>query len=118
MNDESGMSLRIVLNYFLQNGSVAIVDEFDNAIPSLLLPELIDLFVDPIRNPNHAQLVTICQNPSILQYLEKEEVFLAEKGTDGVSTIYGMKDIKGVRRSSNIYANYLAGAFGGVPKVA
>ena len=107
-----------ILNYVLQNGSVAIVDEFDNAIHSLLLPELIELFVDPIRNPNHAQLVTVCQNPSILQYLEKEEAFLAEKGTDGVSTIYGMKDIKGVRRSSNIYANYLAGAFGGVPRVA
>ena len=26
-------------------------------------------------------------------------------------TIYGLKDIKGVRRESNIYANYLAGAF-------
>lgn len=107
-----------VLNSVLQSGSVAFIDELDNSIHSLLLPELIDLFVDPESNPNHAQLIAVCQNPSILQHLEKEEVFFAEKDTDGTSTIFGVKDIKRVRRESNIYANYLAGAFGGVPKVA
>ena len=81
--------------------------------------EIIDLFVDPTRNPRNAQLIAACQNPSILQHLEKEEVFFAEKACDnGATEIYGLKDIKGVRRESNIYANYLAGAFGGVPKVA
>lgn len=94
------------------------MDELDNAIHSLILPEIVDLFVDPVRNPNNAQLIAACQNPSILQYLKKEEVFFAEKGHDGATEIYGLKDIKGVRRESNIYANYLAGAFGGVPKVA
>ena len=105
--------------FFAQNfGRIAFVDELDNAIHSLILPEIIDRFVDPIRNPNNAQLIAACQNPSILQYLEKEEVFFAEKGDDGATEIYGLKDVKGVRRESNIYANYLAGAFGGVPKVA
>ncbi len=111
-------SLFPILNYVLQNGSVAFVDELDNSIHSLLLPEIIELFVDPEQNPNHAQLVSVCQNPSILQHLNKEEVFFAEKAPDGASEIYGMKEIKGIRRDSNIYANYLAGAFGGVPKVA
>ena len=111
-------SLFPIFNLVLQSGSVAFVDELDNSIHSLLLPEIIELFVDPERNPNHAQLIAVCQNPSILQHLEKEEVFFAEKASDGTSSIYGMKDIKGVRRESNIYANYLAGAFGGVPKVA
>ena len=107
-----------ILNLVLQSGSVAFVDELDNSIHSLLLPEVIDLFVDPEINPNHAQLVAVCQNPSLLQHLEKEEVFFAEKAPEGTSTIYGMKDVKGMRRESNIYGNYLAGAFGGVPRVA
>ena len=102
----------------LENGGIAVVDELDNAIHSLLLPEIIDLFVDPGRNPRNAQLIAVCQNPSLLHHLEKEEVFFAEKGGDGATAIYGLKEIKGVRRESNIYANYLAGAFGGVPKVA
>ena len=102
----------------LENGGIAVVDELDNAIHSLLLPEIIDFFVDPGRNPKNAQLIAVCQNPSILQHLEKEEVFFAEKGGDGATEIYGLKDVRGVRRESNIYANYLAGAFGGAPKVA
>ena len=102
----------------LDYGGVALIDEFDNAIHSLLLPELIDLFVDEERNPRNAQLIAVCQNPSVFQHLEKEEVYFAEKETDGATRIYGLKDVKGVRRESNIYANYIAGAFGGVPKLA
>ncbi|MXY39379.1 MAG: AAA family ATPase [Rhodospirillaceae bacterium] len=111
-------SLFPILYDVLDLGGIAVIDELDNAIHSVLLPEIVDLFVDPVRNPNNAQLIAACQNPSILQHLEKEEVFFAEKGDDGATEIYGLKDIRGVRRESNIYANYLAGAFGGVPKVA
>ena len=106
------------LYYAMQEGGVAVIDELDNAIHSLLISEIIDLFVDSERNLNRAQLIAVCHNPSILQFLEKEEVYFAEKAPDGTSSIYDLKDIKGVRRESNIYANYLAGAFGGIPKIA
>lgn len=107
-----------MLYFVLNNGGVAFVDEFDNAVHSLLLSEIVDMFVDPEINTNHAQLITVCQNPSILQEIEKEEVYFTEKNIEGATTIYGLKEIEGVRRESNIYAKYLAGAFGGVPRVA
>ena len=107
-----------MLYYAMQGGGVAVIDELDNAIHSLLVPEIVDLFVDSERNPHHAQLIAVCHNPSILQFLEKEEVYFAQKAPDGATSIYGLKDIKGVRRESNIYANYLAGSFGGTPKIA
>ena len=106
------------LYYAMQRGGVAVIDELDNAIHSLLVPEIVDLFVDSERNPHHAQLIAVCHNPSILQFLEKEEIYFTEKAPDGATSIYGLKDIRGVRRESNIYANYLAGAFGGIPKIA
>ena len=106
------------LYYAMRRGGVAIIDELDNAIHSLLVPEIMDLFVDSERNPYQAQLIAVLHNPSILQYLEKEEVYFAEKAPDGATSLYGLKDIRGVRRESNIYANYLAGAFGGVPRIA
>ena len=106
------------LYYAMKNGGIAVIDELDNAIHSLLIPEIVDLFVDSERNPNRAQLIAVCHNPSILQFLEKEEIYFSEKTLDGATTIYGLKDIRGVRRDSNIYANYLAGAFGGVPRIA
>ena len=102
----------------LRRGGVAVIDELDNAIHSLLIPEIVELFVDPDSNPHRAQLIAVCHNPSILQFLEKEEIYFTEKAPDGATSIYGLKDIRGVRRESNIYANYLAGAFGGVPKIA
>ena len=102
----------------MQRGGVAVIDELDNAIHSLLVPEIVDLFVDPDRNAHGAQLIAVCHNPSILQYLEKEEIYFTEKSSEGATSIFGLKDIRGVRRESNIYANYLAGAFGGVPKIA
>ena len=105
------------LFYALQRGGIAVIDELDNAIHSLLVPEIVDLFVDPDRNPHRAQLIAVCHNPSVLQYLEKE-VYFTEKSDQGETSIYGLKDVRGVRRESNIYANYLAGAFGGVPKIA
>ena len=106
------------LYHAMQNGGVAVIDELDNAIHSLLVPEIVDLFVDAERNPHRAQLIAVCHNPSILQFLEKEEIYFMEKAPDGATSIYGLKDIRGVRRESNIYANYLAGAFGGIPKIA
>ena len=106
------------LFYAAQRGGIAVIDELDNAIHSLLVPEIVDMFVDPVRNPHRAQLIAVCHNPSILQYLEKEEIYFTEKSSIGATSIYGLKDIRGVRRESNIYSNYLAGAFGAVPKIA
>ncbi len=107
-----------ILFHALQRGGVAVIDELDNAIHSLLVPEIVDLFIDPDSNPHRAQLIAVCHNPSVLQHLEKEEIYFTEKSADGETSIYGLKDIRGVRRESNIYANYLAGSFGGVPKIA
>ena len=106
------------LYYALQRGGISVIDELDNAIHSLMVPEIVALFLDSERNPHHAQLIAVCHNPSKLQILEKEEVYFAEKAADGATSIYGLKDIKGVKRESNIYTNYLAGAFGGIPRVA
>ena len=105
------------LHFAIQRGGATIIDELDNAIHSLLVPEIVDLFTDSERNPHNAQLIAVCHNPSVLQFLEKEEVYFSEKARDGTTSIYGLKDIRGVRRESNIYANYLAGSFGGVPKI-
>ena len=40
------------LYHAMQNGGVAVIDELDNAIHSLLVPEIVDLFVDAERNPH------------------------------------------------------------------
>lgn len=100
----------------LSTGSIAIVDELDAAIHSMLLPEIINWFYDPVRNPHNAQLWTSCHNASLLEELTKEEVVFCEKDWHGRTTIYALNDIKGVRRDENYYKKYLGGVFGAVPQ--
>ncbi|MCX5783120.1 MAG: abortive infection protein, partial [Elusimicrobia bacterium] len=49
--------------------------------------------------------------------LEKEQVTLVEKNSDCESKTYRLDEIKGVRRDDNIYAKYMAGAYGAIPNI-
>ena len=102
----------------LAMGAVCVLDEIDSDIHPTLLPEIIGWFRSPERNPNFAQLFAACQNPSLLDHLAKEEIWFAEKDDVGRTSVYGMKEIKGVRRDVNVRARYLQGAFGAVPRLA
>ena len=107
-----------LINYALESGGVAVLDELDNDIHPLLLPELVRWFQNPKTNPNNAQIIMSCHNATLLEHLVKEEVYFTEKDRTGCTHIYGLKDVKGVRRDTNIYAKYLAGVFGAVPHIA
>ena len=101
----------------LATGSIAIVDELDAAIHSMLLPEVIGWFHDPDRNPHNAQLWTTCHNACLLEDLSKEEIVFCEKDWQGRTEIYSLNDVKGVRRDYNYYKKYLGGVFGAVPRI-
>ena len=106
------------LDNALLHGGLAVLDEVDNDIHPLILPELVRLFQHLKTNAKDAQLIISCHNATLLEYLEKEEVFFTEKHRDGRTRIYGLQDIQGLRRDANIYAKYLGGVFGAVPRVA
>ena len=101
----------------LNSGGVAAVDELDTTIHPMILLEILRWFHDPDRDEHVAQLWTTCQNASLLEELEKEEIFFCEKSWSGATQIYGLKDITGVTRRENYYRRYLSGMFGAVPHV-
>jgi AAA15 family ATPase/GTPase len=106
-----------LLNLALTNGGVAVVDEIDISIHPLVLPEIVRWFHDPKRNPNRAQLWMSCHAASLLEELQKEEVFFCEKDSRGRTSIYGLQDIQNVRRADNRYRKYLSGVYGAVPRL-
>lgn len=105
------------LYYVLETGGIAVLDELGSDVHPLLLPELVQTFQQKITNPHDAQLIISCHNASLLEHLSKEEIFFTEKDVNGGTEIYGLKEISGVRRDTNIYAKYLSGVFGGVPNI-
>ena len=106
-----------LINYTLGTGGLLILDETDNDIHPALMPEIIGWFHDERTNPHNAQLFMACHNASLLEHLEKEEIYFMEKTPDGRTQVYGLKDISGVRRVDNYYKKYLGGVFGAVPNI-
>jgi uncharacterized protein len=98
-------------------GRPALIDEFDVDLHPLLVPEILKWFQDPEINPHRAQLFLTAHNPAIMDYLEKEEVYLVEKSNDGASSIIPLRDVVGLRREPSLQRKYLGGVFGAVPNI-
>lgn len=105
------------LYYALEQGSITIIDEIDTDLHPLLLPELLRWFSNTERNPKKAQLFFTAHNPSLLDDLEKEQIFFTEKPCGESTRVYSARDIKGLRREPSLMKKYLAGELGAVPHI-
>ena len=103
------------LQFALEAGSLAVLDDFDAEFHADLAAEILRWFQSEDRNPRGAQLICSTHNLSLLDDLEKEEVFIAEKGRDGATRAYGVRQVAGVRRTENLQKLYRSGALGGIP---
>ncbi|KAF0096959.1 MAG: abortive infection protein, partial [Hyphomonadaceae bacterium] len=101
----------------LGNGGILLLDELDTDLHPLLIPELLYWFYDPVRNPHKAQLLFSAHNASLLDELEKEQVFFTEKPMGKATQIYGAKDIGGLRREPSLTKKYLSGELGAIPQI-
>ena len=106
-----------LLQYVLDTGGIAIIDELDTDIHPLIVPEIFRWFYDNERNPNGAQLLFTAHNPAILDELEKEQVFFTEKPGGKPTHVYGASEIKGLRRGPSLMKKYLSGELGAVPHI-
>ena len=101
----------------LQNGSVAVVDEFDVNLHPEMVMALFDLFIQPETNPNNAQLLLSTHSHMLLSKLDKYQIVLVEKEENGTSEAWRLDEVSDVRSDENYYSKYIAGAYGAVPKI-
>ncbi|MFC4587862.1 AAA family ATPase [Sphaerisporangium corydalis] len=103
----------------LQAGSVVLFDELDASLHPTLSAELVSLFHSPATNPRGAQLIFTSHDTSLLNHLNRDEVWLTEKQADGSTRLGALADFAGerVRRSQNLENAYLHGRFGALPQV-
>jgi uncharacterized protein len=103
----------------LRSGRILLFDEIDASLHPRLSAHLLELFQDPETNPSGAQLVFTTHDTSLLNHLNRDEVWLTEKGNSGATTLTALAEYGGdkVRRSLNLEKAYLQGRFGAVPEV-
>jgi hypothetical protein len=103
----------------LRGGQVLLVDEIDASLHPRLSARLLELFRDVETNPNGAQLIFTTHDTSLLNHLNRDEVWLTEKGIAGSTILTALAEYGGdkVRRSMNLEKAYLQGRFGAVPEL-
>lgn len=101
----------------LKQGSLLLFDELDASLHPTLSQEVIALFQDPATNPRDAQLVFTTHDTSLLNYLNRDEVWLTEKTDGGATRLGALAEFAGerVRTSVNLEKAYLHGRFGALP---
>lgn len=103
----------------LRRGQILLLDEIDASLHPRLSVRLLELFQDPRTNPGGAQLIFTSHDTSLLNYLNRDEVWLTEKRGNGATTLTALAEYGGdkVRRSLNLEKAYLQGRFGAVPEL-
>jgi len=103
----------------LKYGQVLLFDEADASLHPRLSARLLELIQDPQTNPHGAQLILATHDTSLLNTLNRDEVWLTEKGSDGATRLIALAEFGGdrVRRSLNLERAYLQGRFGAIPEI-
>jgi hypothetical protein len=103
----------------LRSGRILLFDEIDASLHPQLSARLLELFQDPETNPYGAQLIFTTHDTSLLNHLNRDEVWLTEKSENGATTLTALAEYGGdkVRRSLNLEKAYLQGRFGAVPEL-
>lgn len=104
--------------FALNEGAVLLFDELDASLHPTLSAQLIRLFQDPATNPRDAQLIFSTHDTSLLNQLNRDEVWLTEKSESGATRLGALAEFAGerVRSSVNLEKAYLHGRFGALPE--
>ena len=98
---------------------VYIFDEFDQSLHTSLTRELIDSYLLLCDEQTRCQLVFTTHNLMLMtKYIfRRDEMWLTERDGQGSSSMFSMYEFKKKGLKNDLYGAYLAGRFGGDPKL-
>lgn len=112
------------LEFVLRNGSVFMIDELDSRLHPLLVRLIVNVFVNPDTNPNHAQLVFTTHDSwqLISGQLRRDELWFSDKNDDQESILYSLTEFRNqsgarIRKDESLQKNYMLGRYGAVPEI-
>ncbi len=103
----------------LEQGGILFFDELDNSLHPKLVKFLVQLFSNPHANPNNAQLIFATHEVTLLDrdMFRTDQIWFAEKNEFGETELFSAQDFEGVREDVPFDKWYMAGKFGGLPKI-
>jgi hypothetical protein len=112
------LTLAYQLLAVLEQGGCAIMDTPEADLHPHVLQAILKLFFSPETNPKNAQILFTTHVPEVLRELDKTQVILVEKDRETCrSQAWRLDEMQGVRRDDNLYAKYMAGAYGAIPEL-
>lgn len=105
----------------LENGYTFIVDEIDSSFHPFMSDYLLELFNDPNKNPNNAQLIVATHDTTLMdsKTLRRDQVWFTEKNQYGATELYSLDEFEKneVRKNIPFGKWYLSGRFGALPLI-
>jgi len=106
----------------LLSGKLLIVDELDAKLHPLITTHIVNLFNNPITNPNNAQLIFATHDTNLLniEIFRRDQIWFTEKDSTEQTDLYSLYDFNlpdgtKVRNDSNLGKNYIRGRYGAIP---
>ena len=126
MSQESDGSQRVIdlLPAFLmisaaKSRKVFVIDEVDRSLHTLLTKRLLEMYLSSCSAESRAQLLFTTHNVLLMdqRLVRRDEMWVAERNADGVSSLFSFSEYKDVRYDKDIRKSYLQGRLGGVPRI-
>lgn len=111
--------LSFLLYDVIKKGKVLFVDELDKSLHTLLVKNILNIFLSEERNSNGAQLIANTHDTNLidLDLLRRDEIIFVEKDINtATSSIYPLSAFS-PRKDENIERAYLLGRFGSIPYI-
>lgn len=100
----------------LANGYTFVVDELDSCLHPIALRGVLALFQNSKMNKNNAQLIFTTHNTSIMDMMDRDQIWSMDKSNNGATEFISLADFEG-RADEAIEKRYLSGRYGVLPNV-
>lgn len=126
IRQESDGSQRVIdlLPAFLElststSKKVYIIDEVDRSLHTLLTRKLLERYLYNCSENTRMQLLFTTHDVLLMdqKLLRRDEMWVAERDTSGVSNLLSFSEYKDIRFDKDIRKSYLHGRLGGVPRI-
>lgn len=99
---------------------VYVVDELDRCMHTMLTMRLISDFLASCGPDTRKQLMFTTHDLLLMDQsvMRRDEMYIAQRGTDGCSELVGLAEFKDIRFDKDLIRSYLDGRFGGIPMLS